>query len=208
MATARVLTPLLVALVAAGCAGASGQSEDERFRGALAGAPAMVNPSLSGVADAAVSSSWDSTYRMLSWSADAVCFLAEWDVPAHLAPSLQWKLEGWRSLDEDRRTVPSATSRSVDIMDREAVARLKANDPPPSDDVPAEIRALKPQLTPMRVCFAPSVIRPQTRYLVIRVEVTDGGGRHHETGAGWRLVPPRAATRRGCSSRPRRSTRV
>ena len=193
----RALIPAaLLALAAAGCAGA--QSDDARFRSALSQTPPMVNPRLSGVADPAVSSSWDSTYRMLSFSANQVCFLAEWDVPAHLAPSLHFKLEAWRSLDEDRRAVASAMSRSVEVLAREVVARIKANDPPIKDDVPPEIRAMRPTLTPMRVCFAPAVIRAETRYLVIGVEVVDGGGRDHQTGAGWRLVQPArpAAARR------------
>lgn len=178
-------------LVAAGCAGAAGQSEDERFRGALGGAPAMVNPALSGAADPAVSSNWDSTYRLLSFSAAEACFLAEWGVPAHLAPSLHFKLEAWRSLDEERDTVPHVMSRSVEVLDRETVARIKANDPPIKDDVPPEIRAQIPPLTPMRVCFAPTVIRPETRYLTIYVEYDE----RHRTGAGWRLVAPRSARR-------------
>ena len=191
-----LVSAALLALAVAGCAGA--QSEDDRFRSALSRTPPMVNPSLSGVADPAVSSSWDSTYRMLSFSASQVCFLAEWDVPAHLAPSLRFKLEAWRSLDEDRRAVPSTMSRSLEVLEPQAVARIKANDPPIKDDVPPEIRAMRPSLTPMRVCFAPAVIRPETRYLVIQVEVVDGDGRRHETGAGWRLVPPArpAAARR------------
>lgn len=183
---------LLAAILAlAGCAGA--QSEDDRVRSALGQAPPMVNPALARAVDPAVSSSWDSTYRMLSFSASEACFLAEWDIPAHLAPSLQFKLEAWRSLDDDRRSVPSAMSRPIEILDGEAVAGIKAHDPPPpADDVPPEIRALRPKLTPMRVCFAPSPIRPETRFLVISVAYDA----HHRTGAGWRLVPPRAAAAR------------
>ena len=179
----------LVSIGASGCGAA--QSEDARFKNALAQAPLMVNPAVSSAADPAVSSSWDSTYRMLSFSADEVCFLAEWNVPSHLAPSLEWKLEGWRSLDEDRGKVPHVMSRSVEVMERESVARIKANDPPIKDDVPPEIRALVPPLTPMRVCFEPTVIRPETRYLVISVDVTVGVDERHRTGAGWRLVAER-----------------
>jgi hypothetical protein len=40
----------------------------------------------------------------------------------------------------------------------------------------------------MRVCFPPSVIRPETRYLVLHLAVDEANGRHHETGAGWHLV--------------------
>jgi hypothetical protein len=47
----------------------------------------------------------------------------------------------------------------------------------------------------MRVCFAPSVIRPETRYLVLRLAVDESNGRRHETGASWRLVPPASAPR-------------
>ena len=177
-------------LAAAGCAGA--QSEDARFRSALAQAPPMVNPSLSRAADRAVSSSWDSTFRMLVYSPAEACFLAEWNVPAHLAPSLEFKLEGWRSLDEDRAEVPTVLSRSVEVLDGETVRAIKANDPPVADDVPPEVRAMAPPLTPMRVCFAPTVIRPESRYLVISVEPDE----RHRTGAGWRLVPPRAARAR------------
>jgi len=187
---------LVVALLLPACAGAAGQSDDERFRSALAEAPPLVNPSLSGAVDPAVSSSWDSTYRMLSFSPDAACFLAEWDVPGQLARSVRFTLEGWRSLDEERRAVPSVASTSMEILDSQTVQRIKANDPPVKDDVPPDVRALRPALTPMRVCFAPSVIRPQTRYLVIRLEVDDGSGRHHETGAGWRLVASRSAAAR------------
>lgn len=178
----------LVLLVALGC-GAS--AEEARFRQALGQAPPMVNPALARAVDAAASSSWDSTYRMLSYSAAEACFLAEWNVPPHLAESLEFRLEGWRSLDEDRSAVPSVRSRSVELLDRAAVARIKANDPPIADEVPAEVRALAPPLTPMRVCFAPTVIRADTRYLVISVEYDE----RHRTGAGWRLVAPRRAGR-------------
>ena len=54
---------------------------------------------------------------------------------------------------------------------------------------------MAPPLTPMRVCFEPTVIRPETRYLVISVDVTVGVDERHRTGAGWRLVPPAAARR-------------
>ena len=188
----RLLVAALLALTAA-CAGA--QSEDDRFRSALAQTPPMVNPALSGAADPAVSSSWDSTYRMLSYSPAEACFLAEWDVPATLAPAVRFELEGWRSLDEERRTVPSVSARSMKILDAQVVAGIKAHDPPVKDETPPEIRAMRPTLTPMRVCFPPSVIKPQTRYLVIQAEVDDGS-RRHETGAGWRLVVPRAAAAR------------
>jgi hypothetical protein len=185
---------VVVALLLTACAGA--QSEDDRMRSALAQTPPMVNPALSNAADPAVSSSWDSTYRMLSFSPEGACFLAEWDVPAQLAPAVRFRLEGWRSLDEERRAVPAVASSSMEILDGQTVARIKANDPPVVDDVPPEVRALRPRLTPMRVCFAPSVIRRETRYLVIRLEVDEQGGRHHETGAGWRLVAPRSAAAR------------
>jgi hypothetical protein len=181
-------------LLVTACAGA--QSEDDRFRSALAQTPPMVNPALSKAADPAISSSWDSSYRMLSFSPAGACFLAEWDVPAQLAPAVRFRLEAWRSLDEERRAVPSEAASSMEILDGQAVARIKANDPPVKDDVPPEIRALKPPLTPMRVCFAPSAIRPETRYLVIWLEVDETNGRHHETGGGWRLVPPRSAAAR------------
>jgi hypothetical protein len=156
----------------------------------------MVNPALSRAADPAVSASWDSTYRMLSFSPVEVCLLAEWDVPSQLAPSVRFALEGWRSLDEDRSSVPSVTSSSMEILDGTAVARIKANDPPAKDDAPPEIRALRSALTPMRVCFTPSVIRPETHYLVIRLAVDESNGRHHETSGGWRLVAPRASASR------------
>jgi hypothetical protein len=152
----------------------------------------MVNPALSQAADPAVSSSWDSTYRMLTFSPTEVCFLAEWDVPSQLAPSVRFTLEGWRSRDEDRSAVPSVGSSSMEIMARPDVASLKANDPPVKDDAPPEVRALRPQLTPMRVCFPSSVIHPETHYLVIQLAIDESNGRHHETGAGWRLVPPGA----------------
>jgi hypothetical protein len=187
---------LLAATLALGACGGA-QSEDARFKSALGQAPPMVHPVLSGVADPAVSSSWDSTYRMLTFSSAEACFLAEWDVPAHLAPAVQFRLEGWRSLDEDRGRVAYVRSRSVEVLDQEVVAQIKAKDPPPrADDIPPEIRALKPRLTPMRVCFPPGVIRSATRYLIIWLQVVDDGGRGHETGAGWRLVPPRAAAAR------------
>jgi hypothetical protein len=196
---APVRSPLrlaaIVALVAASCGG--GQSEDARFKSALGQAPPMVHPALSGVADRAVSSSWDSTYRMLTFSPAEACFLAEWDVPVHLAPVVQFRLEGWRSLDEDRRQVAHVRSRSVEVLASDVVAQIKAKDPPPpADDIPPQIRAFKPPLTPMRVCFPPAVIRSATRYLVIWLQVVDDDGRRHETGAGWRLVPPRAAAAR------------
>jgi hypothetical protein len=200
---ARILVTTLVVLASAGCAGAAGQSEDERFRGALGQAPVMVNPSFTGAADPAVSSNWDSTYRMLSFSAAEVCFLAEWNVPAHIAPSLHFKLEAWRSLDEDRRTVPQVMSRSVDVLDGATVARIKANDRPIRDDVPPEIRAMAPPLTPMRVCFAPAVIRPESRYLeplprpLGRGRRTPPHRRRLAPGpAGWRPTGRRFAGRR------------
>jgi hypothetical protein len=77
-------------------------------------------------------------------------------------------------------------------MDRADVESLKANDPPMKDDAPPEVRGLRPQLTPMRVCFPPSVIRPETNYLVIQLVVDESNGRHHETGAAWRLMAPSA----------------
>jgi hypothetical protein len=185
-----VKTILALAALFTACAGAA-QSDDARFRRALAQAPPMVNPALSHASDPAVSSSWDSTYRMLSFSPTEVCFLAEWDVPAHLAPTVRFTLEGWRSLDEDRGAVPSVASASMEILDSAAVADIKANDPPVKDDTPAEIRAMRPALTPMRVCFPPSVIGADTRYLAIKLAVDESNGRHHETGAGWRLVASR-----------------
>jgi hypothetical protein len=181
----RVPLAALLALCAA-CSGA--QSEDARFRNALSQTPPMINPAVSGAADPAVSSSWDSTYRMLSFSSEEVCFLAKWDVPSSLAPSVTFELEGWRSLDEDRSAVPSVASTSMEIMDADEVTRLEANDAPAKDDVPPEIRAMRPTLTPMRVCFPPSVIRPETRYLFLHLAVDEANGRHHETGAGWHLV--------------------
>jgi hypothetical protein len=178
----------VVGALSTGCGGP--QSQDARFKDALASAPPMVNPALSHAADPAVSASWDSTYRMLSFSPAEVCFLAEWDVPSQLAPSVRFTLEGWRSLDEERSTVPSVASSSMELMDREAVTSIKANDAPVKDDAPPEIRAMRPTLTAMHVCFPPSVIRPETGYLVLRLEVDESNGRHHETGAGWRLLAP------------------
>ncbi len=178
-----------VVSLAAACAGAAGQSEDDRFRSALGQAPPMVNPALSHAVDPAVSSNWDSTYRLLSYSTSEACFLAEWNVPAHLAPSLHFKLEGWLSLGQERQTVPFVMSRSVEVLDGATVARIKSADRPvdPAADPAAEARAMAPPLTPMRVCFPPTVIRSQTRYLTIFVEYDA----HHRTGAGWRLVPAR-----------------
>jgi hypothetical protein len=51
--------------------------------------------------------------RVLSFSPAEVCFLAEWDMPPQLAPSVRFALEGWRSLDEDRSFVPSVASSSI-----------------------------------------------------------------------------------------------
>ncbi|HEU5059926.1 MAG TPA: hypothetical protein VFU21_25520 [Kofleriaceae bacterium] len=184
-----LVSVLLLSVAAGGCTAA--QSEDARFRRAVAQTPPMINPALTRSVDPAVSSSWDSTYRMLSFSPREVCFLAEWNVPPHVAPSLQWQLEGWRSLDEDRRTVPRVVAHSIELVDRQVVARIKKDDPPAADDVPPEIRAMAPPLTPMRVCFRPTVIQPETRYLLIWVEPDA----RHRTGAGWRLVPPASARR-------------
>lgn len=163
-------------------------SEDARFAQALESSVPMVNPAVSGAADAAVASSWDSTYRMLSYSPTEVCFLAEWDVPASLAPQVRFTLEGWRSTEETRSAVPSVDSTSMELLDSEAVAQIKSTDAPVHDDTPPEISRMRPKLTPMRVCFAPSVIRTETRYLVLRLAVDEANGRHHETGASWRLV--------------------
>ncbi len=188
------MRPILCLALLTACG--AGQSDHEQFKSALTHTPPMVNPALTQAADPVVSSSWDSTYRMLSFSPDEACFLAEWDVPASLAPGVRFRLEGWRSLDEERRAVPAVASSSMQILEPDALARIKANDPPVADDVPPEIRAMRPRLTPMRVCFATWVIRPDTRYLVIRLAIDEDSGRHHETGAGWRLVPPRAAAAR------------
>jgi hypothetical protein len=96
-----------VALIACGP-----PSDDARFARALEQSPPMVHPALSGAADPTVSSSWDSTHRMLTFSPTEVCFLAEWDVPSSLAPSVRFTLEGWRSGDK-RSTVPTIDSSSM-----------------------------------------------------------------------------------------------
>lgn len=185
--TARFARNLTLGAVLAAC---GAQSEDARFRSALGQSPPMVNPAVSAAADPAIASSWDSTYRMLTFSSSEACFLAEWDVPAQLAPSVHFVLEGWRSTDDDRAKVPSVAPTSMEIMDADAVAAVKANDAPVNDGTPAEVRALRPKLTPMRVCFPPSAITSETHYLVLRLSIDEANGRHHETGASWRLVPP------------------
>lgn len=156
----------------------------------------MVNPAVSGAADPIVASSWDSTYRMLSYSSTEVCFLAEWDVPSSIAPQVRFTLEGWRSSEEKRSAVPSVDKTSMELLNSDAVEQIKSSDAPVHDDTPPEIARMRPTLTAMRVCFAPSVIRAETKYLVLRLAVDESNGRHHETGASWRLVAPGSAPRR------------
>jgi hypothetical protein len=185
-----VSSRLIAALCALPVACGGAQSEDARFRSALAQTPPMVNPALTQTVDPAISASWDSTYRLVSFSPAEVCFLAEWDVPSQLAPTVRFSLEGWRSLDDDRGTVPSVVSSSMELLTDEGVAHIKANDAPAKDDAPPEVRALRPGRTPMRVCFPSSVIGSETHYLVIKLAVDEPNGRHHETAGGWRLVAP------------------
>jgi hypothetical protein len=174
-----------LSVLAASC---GAPSEDARFAKALESSVPMVNPALSGAADPVVASSWDSTYRMLSYSPTEVCFLAEWDVPSSLAPSVRFTLEGWRSSEDKRSAVPSVEKTSMELMNSDAVEQIKSNDAPVHDDTPPEVSRMRPRLTAMRVCFSPSVIRAETQYLVLRLDVDESNGRHHETGASWRLV--------------------
>jgi hypothetical protein len=101
---------------------------------------------------------------------------------------VRFSLEGWHTVDDKRSAVPTVASSSMEILDAEAVASIKANDPPVKDDTPPEVRAMRPKLTAMRVCFPSSVIGRDTGYLVLRLAVDESNGRHHETGATWRLV--------------------
>lgn len=177
--------PVTLSALAAAC---GAPSEDARFARALESSVSMVNPAVSGAADPVVASSWDSTHRMLSYSPAEVCFLAEWDVPSTLAPKVRFTLEGWRSSEEKRSAVPSVDSTSMELLNSDAVEQIKSGDAPKHDDTPAEVSRMRPKLTAMRVCFAPSVIAADTRYLVLRLAVDESNGRHHETGASWRLV--------------------
>jgi hypothetical protein len=180
---------LVAIIVVTGCAGTA-LSDHDRFRQALVKAPEMITP-VAGKADPIPSGSWDSQFRMISYSHAATCFLAQWSVPPELAPTLQFKLAGWRSLD-DGETAPTITSASVEVLSAEMLAKVTYYDGYVNRRAKLVTLVERPDKaqamydTAMRVCFsAPATVLASARYVVITVDADA----HHRTGAGWKLVP-------------------
>jgi hypothetical protein len=186
---------LLALVLVAGCfAGAS--SDQDRIRRSLAQSPAMVNPAITGVVDHTQGGNWDSAFMMISYAPDRACFLVEWNVPEDLAPSLRFKLAGWRSTKETTDTAPFRASNSVEVLDAKTLATVKHYDVHVGGRSALVVeRPDKEQAmyhTAMRVCFPDvAVVLANAQYLLITVDADA----RHRTAAGWRLVPARSAAR-------------
>lgn len=179
----------------AGCLAGS-SSDQDRIRRSLAQSPAMVNPVITGVVDHTQAGNWDSAFMMVSYAPERACFLVEWNVPEDVAPSLRFKLAGWRSTSETTETAPFRASNSVEVLDAQTLATVKHYDVHSGGRSALIVeRRDKEQAmyqTAMRVCFPDvAVVLEHAQYLLITVEADA----RHRTGAGWRLVPPQSAAR-------------
>ena len=110
-------------------------------------------------------------------------------------PQLRLKLEGWRSLGEDRAKVRKLSSVGAEVLDAETLARVVHYDVSADGRgraVAVERRDQEQAMysTALKVCFGyPHHVFRSARYLVVSVEADE----RHRTGAGWRLVPPSPA---------------
>jgi hypothetical protein len=179
--------PIACAFVVS-CAGTQ-LTDRDRFAQSLRDAPEMIAPS-GGKVDPNPAGNWDSTFRMISYSEQQACFLAQWSVPPDWAPSLHFKLSGWRSLEDSNETAPFVTSTSVEVLSAELLAKVEHYDGYYSDRAKMALIVARPDKeqtmydTAMRVCFpSPRNVLASAKYLAITVEAD-----HHRTGAGWRLV--------------------
>lgn len=185
----HVLLLAAVSSLAASCFPSAEAMQQDRFRKALLQAPEMDNPAVTGKVDPVVTGNWDSSFRMESYTPTEICFVVEWNVPPSLAPSLPFKLAGWRTAEETAGTAKTVTSTRVEVLDSATLAKVKHYDVSVNargDRMTAVERSDKEQAmyqTGMRVCFADAkeLLAP-ARYLVITVEAE-----RHQTGAGWRL---------------------
>jgi hypothetical protein len=185
---------LLALVLVAGCF--AGPSDTDRIRRSLAQSPAMVNPAITGVVDHTQGGNWDSAFMMISYAPERACFLVEWNVPEDVAPSLRFKLAGWRNTNETTETAPFRASNSVEVLDAKTLATVKHYDVHAGGNTALIVeRPDKEQAmyqTAMRVCFPDvAVVLEKAQYLLITVEADE----RHRTGAGWRLVSTRSAAR-------------
>jgi hypothetical protein len=186
----RLTFLFVAATMFVGCLPSPESAQQERFKQAVLKAPPMGNPATSGRVDPVASGNWDSSFRMISFTPSEVCFLAEWNVPPSLAPSLPFKLAGWRNADETAESAPTLTSKSVEVLDSATLAKVKHYDVYTNergDHATMIERRDKEQAmyeTAMRVCF-PSArdMLASARYLVITVDADE----RHRTGAAWQL---------------------
>lgn len=182
----------LVLVLVAGCF--AQVSDQDRIRRSLVHSPAMVNPAITGVPDGTKGGNWDSQFVMLSYAPERACFLVEWNVPEDLAPSLAFKLGGWRSTNDSTTTAPHVMSDTVEVLDAETLATVKHYDAYVGRrSVAVFERPDKEQAvyqTAMRVCF-PGVqaVLANAQYLLITVDADQ----RHRTAAGWRLVSTTSA---------------
>ena len=178
----------LALVLVAGCF-SQASSDDDRIRRSLAQSPAMVNPAITGVVDHTQGGNWDSAFMMISYTPEKACFLVEWNVPADVAPSLRFKLAGWRDANETLDKAPFRASNTVKVLDARTLATVKHFDVHVGGNSAAVMeRPDKEQAmyeTAMIVCFPDvAVVLQQAQYLLITVEADA----RHRTGAGWRLV--------------------
>jgi hypothetical protein len=186
---------LLVLVLVAGCFAGTQVSDEDRIRKSLATAPEMRNPAFTGVPDGTSAGNWDSDFEMISYAPERACFLVRWNVPEDIAPTLTFKLGGWRHANETRDSAPQVTSDTVEVLDAKTLATVKHYDAwVGNKSISFVERRDKEQAvyqTAMRVCFPDAEkVLELAQYMLITVDADA----RHRTGAGWRLVTPKSPT--------------
>ncbi len=184
---------LLSLWLVSGCGPSQADADRDRFRQALVQAPMLAHPEHATKIDHTPSGSWDSSFTLESYSHMKMCVLAEWNVPADVAPNLKFELAGWPTLDGGARA-PKATSASIEILDAVTLENVKRFDvfvgAPNAKGESTSLVSERPDKeramyeTAMRVCWNhPSEVLAQAQFMVITVVADE----HHRTAAGWHL---------------------